>query len=90
MQIFVKVDIDCDVGFRSSTQPTGSREEQVSLDPQSFQVSANDSLEFYMTFPKITDQPAFGESVGVVLQLQVGEVCLEATSPIKLVRRWRR
>lgn len=66
------------------------REEQVSLDPQSFQVSANDSLEFYMTFPQITDQPAVGESVGVVLQLQVGEVYLEATSPIELVRRWRR
>jgi len=43
-----------------------------------------------MTFPQITDKPTFGEFVGVVLQLQAGEVCLEATSPIELVRRWRR
>jgi len=60
------------------------------LDAHDLRVPAGATLRFWVGFPPIAHEPAFGESTAVGLVLRIGGEVLEARSPLQYVRRWPR
>lgn len=57
------------------------------INPENFKVAADATFPFLVGFPQVAYEPRPGESCAVILQVSINDIVLEASSPIKFVRR---
>lgn len=61
--------------------------QEVSIDPDHFQLDANESKRFNVGFPRIPFTQALGAQIEIILDLEVGDMKQKATSRIILVKQ---
>lgn len=57
-------------------------------DQRSVRIDAGASRAFEVSFDAVSYEPPFGELVAVGVRMRIGELVLEAKSPLQYVRRW--